>query len=405
MCMRRLGRSGCCWIALCAILTILSPSMEAANFSVTLFTDANSGGVAGTGVGVAGDLRSAILAANASGGTDAISFACGTPPCTITLTGPLPPITESLTIDGGTLGNIIVSGANAYRVFFVDTGTVTIQNMMIQNGRAQGGAGGNGDGGGGGGAGLGGGLFVNQAGAAVTLTNVRFASCSAIGGAGGKFVAHAYAGGGGGGMAFRGGNSTINAGGAGGGGMLGAGTDVAALATGGDGGAGGGGGGGTGNVGAGGNGGAGGGGGGADGGTRGTGGSLGSAMKGGDAGTGGGGGGGGGAAAGPAVFVNAGTLTVSNVLASDSVATAGAGGTGDLSRNGSAGTANATHLFNYAGAVNTSPTTGPLGLLDPPVAVPALSTAGWICLVLGIALAAWFAMSHKRRTPTAGSPL
>ena len=47
--------------------------------------------------------------------------------------------------------------------------------------------GGIGDGGGGGGAGLGAGLFVNQAGASVTLTNVRFVNCSAVGGAGGNF--------------------------------------------------------------------------------------------------------------------------------------------------------------------------------------------------------------------------
>lgn len=177
-------------------LLAFSHSAGAANFAVTAFTDSASGGLAGTGSGTAGDLRSAILAANAAGGADTISFSCGAPPCTITLTGPLPPITDSLTIDGGTSGNVVIDGANSYRAFFVDTGTVSLLNLLIQNTRAQGGAGGVGDGGGGGGAGLGAGLFVNQAGAAVTLTNVNFANSSAIGGAGGTFQSSAPPGGG-----------------------------------------------------------------------------------------------------------------------------------------------------------------------------------------------------------------
>jgi hypothetical protein len=160
------GRSLCIPLSPCALLSILIPGASAADFPVTVFTDTNSGGLAGTGAGAAGDLRAQILAANAVPGADTITFVCGAPPCTITLAGPLPPITESLSIDGGTAGNIIISGADAYRVFFVDTGTVALQNLVIQNGRAQGGAGGTGGGGGGGGAGLGGGLFVNQAGAA-----------------------------------------------------------------------------------------------------------------------------------------------------------------------------------------------------------------------------------------------
>jgi hypothetical protein len=402
------------------IATFPNP-LRGATFTVTVFTDSSSGGLAGTGAGAAGELRTQILAANLAGGTNAIAFTCSSTPCTITLTGPLPPITSNVTIDGGTLGNIVIDGAGLYRVFFVDTGTVALSNLTIQNGSAQAGTGGSGDGGGGGGAGLGGGLFVNQASAAVTLTNVRFVNCSAVGGSGGNFVSHAYAGGGGGGLAFPGGLSSGGGAGPGGGGVQGQGTDPinspsggvggtgggggggdeggggspgtggAAYATnsagssstginGGEGGFGGGGGGGAfGSGGAGGfggggggsgssvaaaNGGPGGGGGGTDGGTSGQGGSLGSDMSGGNAGS-GTGAGGGGAAAGPAVFINAGSLVVVNSSATGSTATAGAGGTASVGGTaGTAGTASSLSVFNYAGTVNASSTLGPLTLLD-----------------------------------------
>lgn len=407
---------------------------QAATFTVTVFTDTASGGAAGTGAGIAGDLRSQILAANAAGGADVINFTCGAPPCTITLSGPLPPITESLTIDGGTMGNIIIDGASSYRVFFVDTGTVALQNLIVRNGRAQGGAGGTGDGGGGGGAGLGGGLFVNQIGAAVSLTNVRFQNCSAIGGAGAIYVSTAYPGGGGGGMAFRGGGATANTGAPGGGGVLAQGVDISSGTNGtngGDGGGGGGGrlgagtpgaggsayatntagaagsannggaggfggggggapigtggaggfgggGGGTGSSTAGGVGGPGGGGGGSDGATGGAGGSLGSGVHGGNGGSLSGAGGGGGAAAGPAVFVNLGSLTITNAFATGSTSTAGAAGTGLSNHNGAAGTSSSVSLFNYGGQVNASAVTGPSTLLDPWPQVTSISPTSGI---------------------------
>jgi hypothetical protein len=427
--------------SLCMLCTIAIPVANAASFTVTVFTDTNSGGLAGLGAGAAGDLRSQILAANAAGGADTITFNCGSPPCTITLTGPLPPITDSLTINGGSTGNIVISGANAYRVFFVDTGTVTLQNLVVQDGLAQGGAGGSGDGGGGGGAGLGGGLFVNQAGAAVTLNNVQFVNCGAVGGVGGNYVSQSYAGGGGGGLAFRGGNSGGNTGGPGGGGVLGPGTDVSSLSNGTAGGAGGGGGGGyhsSGTAGAGGagyatngggsagnlttggaggfgggggaaavgiggnggfggggggtgnptvpgNGGPGGGGGGSDGASGGTGGSLITGLKGGNGGNGTGGGGGGGAAVGPAVFVNAGSLTIVNSTATGSTATGGAAGTGLSGHNGTAGNANSTSLFVYAGVANSASITGPSTLLDPQTN-PTPAPASALLLLLGFAI-------------------
>ncbi|MFT3830525.1 MAG: Ig-like domain-containing protein [Opitutaceae bacterium] len=386
---------------------------------------------------VAGSLRYAMEQAAAR---DSIRFALPHGSETITLAAALPPIMRDLTIDGGTLGDVVIDGADAYRVFFVDTGTVALSNLWIQNALAQGGAGGTGDGGGGGGAGLGAGLFVNQATAVVTVTNVNFISMRAIGGAGGSFRSTAPAGGGGGGMAYRGGSTTINGGGCGGGGMLAQGGDVSSGSNGGAGGAGGGGGGGrlgAGTAGAGGiayagndagsagattNGGAGGFGGGGGGAPLGTGGaggfggggggtgtgtpggvggpggggggsggnlpssaggSLGSGVTGGASGSGAPSGGGGGAAAGPAIFVRLGTLTTVNSAWADATATGGAGGTGYsslASATGTAGTADSTPTFNYAGTVNGSTAIGPIprALIDcvPVLAPVSLSSGG-----------------------------
>jgi hypothetical protein len=140
---------------------------------VTLATDTAPGAPPGTGTGSNGDLRYAILNARAG---DAIVFNCGNP-CTITLGGPLPPITQNQTIDGGMFGRVIIDGNALYRAFFVDSGTVTLQNLQIQNTLAQGGAGGSNHSvitsAGGGGVGLGAGLFVNQAGAAAPLRHTR----------------------------------------------------------------------------------------------------------------------------------------------------------------------------------------------------------------------------------------
>src|ERR1051325_4099525 len=86
------------------------------------------------------DLRAAIQ--NAA--VDTIAFNCGGgAPCTITLTSSLPPITRNLTINGaGTGGNSVIDGAGQFRVFFVDSGTVAINNLTIRNAVARGGHGG-----------------------------------------------------------------------------------------------------------------------------------------------------------------------------------------------------------------------------------------------------------------------
>jgi uncharacterized protein (TIGR03437 family) len=190
------------------IIAALSHLGMATTFTVTLNTDSDAGGT-----GVAGDLRNAL---SSSGPGDMIVFNCGSP-CTIVLNGPLPAITHSLTIDGGSLGNVIIDGAGHYRVFFVDIGTVAILHLQIQNATAQGGRGGS-PGGGGGGLGAGAGLFVNQPGAVVTVTNCSFVNNNAVGGAGNSGTV----GGGGGGLGFNGGSwaGSVPGSGGGGGGLL-----------------------------------------------------------------------------------------------------------------------------------------------------------------------------------------
>ena len=421
------GRRGAAMAALAVAALLLSATASATTYTVTLFgansdTAANGANTGdGLGLGVSGDLRSAILASNAAGGTNIINFSCPSAPCTITLNGPLPPIFSSssynLTIDGGEFGTIIIDGNSLYRVFFVDNVAVTLAHLQIQNASATGGTGGSLVGGGGGGAGFGAGLFVNQASAVVTVENSTFTNCSVTGGAGGS-GGSGEPGAGGGGMGFGGGSL-----GGGGGGVTGPGTADTGGA-GGSGGGGGGGDGGTGGIGyaarsnggsgvngSGGAGGFGGGGGGSQitpgaGGFGGGGGGNG-AGNGGQGGFGGGGGGaatvsatggqsatavggvaggtggnytccwpgeyddgspgGGGAAAGPAIFVNLGSVTLENVSGSGFSATAGQpGSTGSsFSQAASAGTASAVAVFNYGGTVNGSNTVGRIASAIP----------------------------------------
>ncbi len=437
-------------------------AVGASSIQVTLCTDANPGNPPGQGVGTSSpyDLRGAIEAADQTSGA-LITFAlsgCATPN-TIVLAGPLPPITANTIIDGGSYGDVIVSGANTYRAFWVSSGTVTLENLEIEDASAQGGAGGGTatGSGGGGGAGLGAGLFV--AGGSVEAIDDFFLDDTVKGGNGGSAFGGSGGGGGGGGLAGAGGNQASFAGG-GGGGLLGPGV-TSSGSTGGTGGSGfvvctdnlggasgggpgspggssltsgcGGGGGsgggssitnglvgGAGGSGAFGGGGGGGGPGGAGSGVSGAGGAGGTGGFGGGGGAGGNGGagspsadsaggaggaggggggdsdqgtgvpapgtggvlsqsvaggngyydgsGGGGAAAGPAVFVYAGTLATVDSGASGCAATPGAaGGAGSTS-----GGADATPVFNYGGSVNGVAVTAPNG---GPVASALGSTA------------------------------
>jgi hypothetical protein len=284
----------------CGLLGLfLASSVQAATITVTDFNDFNSGSPPGAGSGLTGDLRNAIVNANAD---DVIEFACSSAPCTITLSGPLPPITRNLTINGGSRGRIVIDGANTYRAFYADTGTIVIKNIKVQNVQARGGNGGNGDyngSPGGGGAGLGAGLFV-AAGATVTVTSVDFVNVTAAGGTGGSAGFGPTTAGGGGGMgggASSGGGASFGTGnGNGGGGVLGSGSNSNTNA----------------------------------------------------AGNGGlGGGGGGGAAAGAGIFVYQGTVTVETSTIDGVTVQAGSpGGNTNLSPNGEAGQADQTPVFS-----------------------------------------------------------
>ena len=148
----------------------------------------------------AGSLRQAILDANASGGADVIVFSLSAN-STLTLASDLPKITHDLAIDGSGASGLTVHGADLYRIFWADSGTITIQDLTIAHGRAQGGAGAEAVGGGkgGGGAGLGGGVFVNSS-ASLSLSRVTFSDNSARGGAGNTTTTGQAQGAGGGGM-------------------------------------------------------------------------------------------------------------------------------------------------------------------------------------------------------------
>ncbi len=147
-------------------------------------------------------LRDAIVAANTDAmfgncspgsGADTIMLPIGQ---TVTLTDPdnaeygfngLPAITSNITIVGvsGTIAR--ATSALSFRLFYVSpTGSLTLQNVDLHDGLAQGGKGGNGpsdDGGGGGGAGLGGAIF-NQG--TLNVINSSLSANRARGGAGGQ---------------------------------------------------------------------------------------------------------------------------------------------------------------------------------------------------------------------------
>jgi hypothetical protein len=88
-----------------------------------------------------GSLRSAILYANAHPGTT-IKFASNLAHHTITLSSDLPLLLDGrFTIYGGA-DHITISGAGQHRIFFADSGNVTIKNLTLANGFAKGGDGG-----------------------------------------------------------------------------------------------------------------------------------------------------------------------------------------------------------------------------------------------------------------------
>ena len=123
-------------------------------------------------------LRDAIVAANfnmaigdcpaGSAGLDTIGFSlgvqCNLTPCTITLNGALPTVTENLTINGN---GTTISGANAFRVFDLGAVTVNMSNLKIANANVSGSS-------------FGGAISMSDGN--LTLTNIFFSNDRAISG-------------------------------------------------------------------------------------------------------------------------------------------------------------------------------------------------------------------------------
>ncbi len=128
-----------------------------------------------TADGGTGSLRWAIAQANAAPDDDLIDLSKVKEP--IILQSPLPAITSNLTLMGNRKN--IISGNNQHRVLQIDGGDVTIRDVIVADGLAQGGGGVNG---GGGNAGMGGGLFINKG--TVRLVRVAFTGNRAVGGSG-----------------------------------------------------------------------------------------------------------------------------------------------------------------------------------------------------------------------------
>jgi hypothetical protein len=295
----------------------------------------------------------AINQALSTGGPSLIEFSRSLASQTITLTqassddtyGPTAFVISNanITIDGFNAPGLVISGNNSLRPFAVTRGSLTLENLTVENGLAFGGDGGDSGtgGGGGGGAGLGGAVYND--GGAFTAEGVTFVNNSAQGGNGGASGEGgngSMTGGGGGGMGVSGQNGP-NGGYGGGNGGTGGGNeyDGGGPPGGGTGGYGGGGGGGkaqaAGNTGGGGGFGAGGGGAGINFfySTTGGGGGFGAGSGGSPSGpnyrkTADAGGGGGGAGLGGAVFSSDGGLTLFNNTFTGNSATGGRGGRG-----------------------------------------------------------------------------
>ena len=187
--------------------TVSGPAVgTATDCSVTVGTDDGTGGTPGT-------LSWAIMTAN-NGTPPSTPYPSGHPGggCTnntitlttdVTVTGVMKRLIDSnVTLQSDTTTRTI-SGGNSYRPLFVKSGTVTINNLNLDNGRAQGGDGKYG----GAGAGLGGALFIYTG--TVMVENVGFTANRAQGGRGQ------------GGSGFKGGGGMFGNSDSGGGGLFG----------------------------------------------------------------------------------------------------------------------------------------------------------------------------------------
>jgi hypothetical protein len=117
----------------------------AAVFPVTNTNDAGSG-----------SLRQAILDANSNPGPDVIDATGITGTITLNPANYFLVITDDVTITGSGQANLTISGNNQTRIFWIQNGTITIQDLTLANGLAKGGSGG------GGGMGAGGAIFMHE---------------------------------------------------------------------------------------------------------------------------------------------------------------------------------------------------------------------------------------------------
>ena len=149
------------------------------------------------------ELQAAINQSNSNGQADIFNITGN-----IVLTSALPFINEtnSLTINGG---NFTLDGDGAFRLLFIQSGNVALNNLTLTKGRAKGGDGG------GGGAGMGGAIFIFNGN--VTATSITISESQAIGGNGINGDVSLDGGRGGGGMGGDGGLAVSRGGGGGGG--------------------------------------------------------------------------------------------------------------------------------------------------------------------------------------------
>ena len=109
------------------LLFLLLMVLQAAATTFTVTNTTNSG---------AGSLRQAIADANNNAGADVITFSVSAN-STIIVVSPFLVITDDVIIDGAGSSNLSISGNNASRIFWIQNGTITIQDLTLANGYAK----------------------------------------------------------------------------------------------------------------------------------------------------------------------------------------------------------------------------------------------------------------------------
>ena len=120
-------------LALASLLIAAPAAQTEAVYIVNVVTDP----APGSGCTVSQcPLREAVLAANASTGPDTIRFSLGQGSI-ITLTSPLPLISENLTIDGSNVTGLTINAGGNGRILEIGTGAdVTVRNLRLTGGAA-----------------------------------------------------------------------------------------------------------------------------------------------------------------------------------------------------------------------------------------------------------------------------